>query len=82
MNTTFKCSLSISFGSTSLGEEKTIDLTFPENYHVDDLKGAKVQFKVKIKELKERISNNSGSAWSIALLHNNKLCAFMYISKI
>ena len=38
-----------------LGEEKTIDLTFPENYHVDDLKGAKVQFKVKIKELKERI---------------------------
>ena len=22
-----------------LGEEKTIDLTFPENYHVDDLKG-------------------------------------------
>lgn len=39
----------------NLGEEKTIDLTFPDNYHVDDLKGAKVQFKVKIKALKERI---------------------------
>lgn len=38
-----------------LNEEKTIDLTFPENYHVEDLKGAKVQFKVKIKEIKERI---------------------------
>ena len=38
-----------------VGEEKTIDLTFPENYHVEELKGAKVQFKVKIKELKERI---------------------------
>ena len=38
-----------------VGEEKTIDLTFPENYHVEELKGAKVQFKVKIKELIERI---------------------------
>ncbi len=38
-----------------LGEEKTIELTFPENYHAEDLKGAKVEFKVKIKELKERI---------------------------
>ena len=27
------------------GEEFTIDVTFPENYHQDKLKGAKAQFK-------------------------------------
>ena len=36
------------------GEEKDIDLTFPEDYHEDDLKGAKVVFKVKINEIKEQ----------------------------
>lgn len=38
-----------------LGEEKTINLKFPDNYHVEELKGAPVEFKVKIKELKARI---------------------------
>jgi len=37
------------------GEEKDLELTFPENYHVDDLKGQKVVFKVKINDVKERI---------------------------
>ncbi len=37
------------------GEEKEIDLTFPEDYHSEDLKGAKVTFKVKINEIKERV---------------------------
>ncbi len=32
----------------AIGEEKTIDVTFPEEYHAEDLKGAAVQFKVKI----------------------------------
>lgn len=36
------------------GEEKDIDLTFPEDYHEDDLKGAKVVFKVKVNEIKEQ----------------------------
>jgi len=35
-------------------EEKDIDLTFPEDYGVEDLKGAKVVFKVKVNEIKER----------------------------
>ncbi len=36
------------------GEEKDIDLTFPEDYHEEDLKGAKVVFKVKVNEIKEQ----------------------------
>ncbi len=37
------------------GEEKNLELTFPENYHVEELKGQKVVFKVKINDVKERI---------------------------
>lgn len=36
-------------------EEKGLDLTFPENYHSEELKGAKVVFKVKVKGIKERV---------------------------
>lgn len=37
----------------SEGEEKTIDLTFPEEYHAKDLAGKAVQFKVKCNEVFE-----------------------------
>ena len=37
------------------GEERDVELTFPEDYHVEDLKGADVVFKVKLHEVKERI---------------------------
>ena len=36
------------------GEEKEINLTFPEDYGVEDLKGAPVVFKVKVNEIKEK----------------------------
>lgn len=36
------------------GEEKDIDLTFPETYHVEELKGQPVVFKVKLHEVKVR----------------------------
>lgn len=36
------------------GEEKDINLTFPEDYGVDELKGAPVVFKVKVNEVKEK----------------------------
>jgi len=39
----------------SAGEEFTIDVTFPEEYHEEKLKGAKAQFKIKLNEVKERI---------------------------
>ena len=38
----------------SAGEEFTIDVTFPDEYHEDKLKGAKAQFKIKLHEVKER----------------------------
>ncbi len=36
-----------------VGEERNIDLTFPEEYHAEDLAGAEVVFKVKLNEIKE-----------------------------
>lgn len=36
------------------GDEKTLELTFPEDY-VEDLKGKKVKFEVKINEIKTRV---------------------------
>ena len=37
----------------SVGEEKDINVTFPEDYHAEDLKGKPVVFKVKVNEVKE-----------------------------
>lgn len=37
-------------------EEKDIKLTFPEDYHVEDLKGKEVVFKVKVNEIKEKVT--------------------------
>ena len=36
------------------GEEKDLNITFPENYHVEDLKGQPVVFKVKLHEIKSK----------------------------
>ena len=36
-----------------VGEEKDINVTFPEDYHANDLKGQPVVFKVKVNEIKE-----------------------------
>ena len=38
-----------------INEEKDIDLTFPENYHSEELKGQKVTFKVKVNSIKEKL---------------------------
>jgi trigger factor len=38
------------------GEEKEIKVTFPEDYHAEDLKGKEVIFKVKINEVKEKVN--------------------------
>lgn len=39
----------------NVGDEFEINLSFPEDYHVEDLKGQPVVFKVKLNELKEEI---------------------------
>ncbi len=37
-------------------EEKDINVTFPEDYHAEDLKGQPVVFKVKVNEIKEKVT--------------------------
>ena len=37
------------------GDKKDVNVTFPENYHSEELKGKPVVFKVTIKEVKERV---------------------------
>jgi len=36
------------------GDKKTVELNFPEDYHVPELKGAPVKFDVEVLEIKER----------------------------
>jgi len=36
-------------------EEKDINVTFPEEYHSEELKGKEVVFKVKVNEIKEKV---------------------------
>lgn len=38
----------------NLGEDVEVNVTFPEEYHVDDLKGKPALFKVKIKEIQKK----------------------------
>ena len=37
------------------GEEKTLELSFPDDYHNEDLKGAAVEFKVTLNKVEEMI---------------------------
>ena len=39
-----------------IGEEKDLDLEFPEDYGAKDLAGAKVVFKVKVNEIKQKVT--------------------------
>lgn len=38
----------------NIGEEKEINVTFPEEYHAEELKGKPATFKVSVKEIKEK----------------------------
>jgi trigger factor len=37
----------------SKGEEKVISVKFPDNYHAEEMRGADVEFTIKLKEVKE-----------------------------
>ena len=37
------------------GDDKTFDISFPEDYHAEDLAGADAQFAVTVKEIKEKV---------------------------
>ena len=38
----------------NIGDKFDVNVTFPEEYHVDDLKGKPAMFKVSVKEIKEK----------------------------
>ena len=38
------------------GDEKEIEVTFPDDYNAEELKGAKATFKVKVNEVKEKVA--------------------------
>jgi trigger factor len=38
-----------------IGDEKVLSLTFPEDYHSEELKGASVEFKIKVNSIKEQV---------------------------
>lgn len=38
----------------TIGEEKDVEVSFPEEYHAEDLKGQAVVFKVKVNEIKTK----------------------------
>ena len=38
----------------NIGEEKELNVTFPEDYHAENLKGKPATFKVKVNEIKEK----------------------------
>lgn len=46
-----------------VGEEKTFDVTFPENYSAENLAGHTVQFKVKVNEIKKKIIPELTDEW-------------------
>jgi trigger factor len=37
------------------GADKTFDITFPEDYHAEELSGVEAQFAVTVKEIKEKV---------------------------
>ena len=39
----------------NIGDEKEINVTFPEEYHAEELKGKPAMFKVKVNEIKEKV---------------------------
>jgi trigger factor len=39
----------------SQGEEKVIPVTFPENYHAEELRGAAVEFTIKLNQVQEAV---------------------------
>lgn len=54
------------------GEEKTISVTFPEDYNAPDLAGKETQFKVKLHEIQEQKYVEPDDAFAQAILKNDK----------
>jgi len=46
------------------GEEKTFDVTFPEEYHAEELAGQQASFTVTVKEIKEKVTPELDDAFA------------------
>ena len=51
----------------SKGDEKTFELTFPEEYHAEHLAGKKAEFDVKLNVVEERITPEINDAFAASL---------------
>ncbi len=47
----------------NIGDEKNLDVTFPEDYHAENLKGKAVVFEVKLNSIKEEKPAELTDAW-------------------
>ncbi len=56
----------------NINEENTITVTFPEDYHSDELAGKESQFKVTIKEIQEKISPEINEELAVKLLQGEE----------
>jgi len=54
------------------GEEKTITVTFPEEYQSTDLAGKESQFKVKLHEIQEQKPRETNDAFAKSILNDEK----------
>ena len=45
------------------GEKKDINVTFPKNYHSENLKGKDVVFKIKLHDIKIKVPSELNDKW-------------------
>lgn len=55
----------------AMGEEREINVTFPENYHSEELAGQPAVFKVKLHEIKVTKTSDLNDAWVETLNRDN-----------
>ena len=54
------------------GEKKDINVTFPKNYHSENLKGKDVVFKIKLHDIKTKVPSELNDKWVKSLKRDEK----------
>ncbi len=62
------------------GEEKDINVTFPENYQAENLKGKAVVFKIKLHDIKTKVPAELNDAWVEGLKREEKNVADLKVA--
>jgi len=62
------------------GEEKDINVTFPENYQAENLKGKAVVFKIKLHDIKTKVPADLNDAWVEGLKREEKNVADLKVA--